>query len=50
MWSEWNKANVPCRLMGYIDYHKKRDRFFTGAVPEAASESGYEPTVKGNFK
>ena len=36
--------------MGYIDYHKKRDQFFSEAVPEAASESGYDSTVKGNFK
>ena len=46
----WNEPNVPYRLLGYIDYHKKRDRFFSQAVPEAALESAYKPSIKGNFK
>ncbi|QEG00229.1 Arylsulfatase precursor [Stieleria maiorica] len=46
----WDEENVPCRLMGYIDYHKKRDVFFSEAIPEEAKESGYKPNVKGNFK
>ncbi|QDV84943.1 sulfatase-like hydrolase/transferase [Planctomycetes bacterium TBK1r] len=49
-WERWDEANVPCRMLGYIDYHKQRDRFFLEAIPKAATESGYEPTVKGNFK
>ena len=49
-WERWNEDNVPCRLMGYIDYHKQRDRFFLEAIPKAATESGYQPTIKGNFK
>ena len=49
-WTNWNESNVPCRLMGYIDYHKKRDQFFSEAVPEAALEAGYDSSVKGNFK
>ncbi|WP_182870339.1 sulfatase-like hydrolase/transferase [Rhodopirellula sp. JC639] len=46
----WDEENVPCRLMGYIDYHKKRDTFFSGAVPETAKDAGYAPKVKGLFK
>ena len=49
-WDRWNEENVPCRLMGYIDYHKRRDIFFSEAVPEAAKKSGYDPQVKANFK
>ena len=49
-WEGWNQKNVPCRLMGYIDYHKRRDIFFSEAVPEPAKESGYTPKVKANFK
>jgi len=49
-WEQWNEHNVPCRLMGYIDYHKRRDRFFEDAVPENAKEAGYAPKVKRNFK
>jgi arylsulfatase A-like enzyme len=49
-WERWNKENVPCRLMGYIDYHKQRDTFFLEAIPESAAESGYQPAIKGNFK
>lgn len=50
LWTEWNEANVPNRLMGYIDYHKKRDIFHSEAVPKKALEAGYEPKVKANFK
>jgi arylsulfatase A-like enzyme len=49
-WLEWNEQNVPCRLPGYIDYHKVRDKFFSESVPEAAVKAGYKPQVKGNFK
>ena len=49
-WESWNEQNIPCRLMGYIDYHKQRDRFFEDAVPEEAKEAGYAPKVKANFK
>jgi len=49
-WKEWNSANVACRLLGYTDYHKKRDVFFSGAVPEAAKKAGYKPQAKPNFK
>ncbi len=49
-WESWNAQNVPCRLMGYIDYHKQRDQFFEDAVPEEAKEAGYAPKVKANFK
>lgn len=50
LWSEWNKSNVPNRLMGYIDYHKKRDIFYSEAVPNAAVKADYEPKVKPNFR
>ena len=50
MWVRWNSNNVPCRLLGYTDYHKKRDRWFEEAIPDAAKEDGYKPKAKGNFK
>ncbi|TWT78865.1 Arylsulfatase precursor [Planctomycetes bacterium CA13] len=49
-WSKWNESNVPCRLMGYIDYHKKRDLWYSEAVPDGAKKAGYKPKVKSNFK
>ncbi|MGI9470036.1 MAG: sulfatase-like hydrolase/transferase, partial [Rubripirellula sp.] len=49
-WLKWNEGNVPCRLMGYIDYHKKRDEFFGEAIPAPAKKAGYQPEVQGNFK
>ena len=49
-WDSWNANNVPCRLMGYIDYHRKRDQFFEEAIPDAAKEGGYKPEINGNFK
>ena len=48
-YSAWNVSNVPCRLLSYTDYHKKRDVFFSGAIPDAAKD-GYVPKVKANFK
>lgn len=50
LWQQWNKSNVPCRMMGYKAYHKERDKFFSEAVPEEAKEAGYQPEIKGNFK
>ncbi|MEM6472039.1 MAG: sulfatase-like hydrolase/transferase [Planctomycetota bacterium] len=50
LWEKWNEENVPCRLMGYIDYHKRRDVFFKRAIPEEAKKSGYVPQFKPNFK
>ncbi|MEM8944526.1 MAG: sulfatase-like hydrolase/transferase [Planctomycetota bacterium] len=49
-WSTWNESNQSCRIPGYIDYHKIRDQFFLEAIPERATRSGYQPTIKGNFK
>ena len=49
-WSKWNERNVPCRLLGYIDYHKKRDQFFLEAIPKEATDAGYAPKVKANFQ
>jgi arylsulfatase A-like enzyme len=49
LWEEWNKDNVANRLMGYKDYHKKRDQFFGEAISEEAKKAGYVPKVKGNF-
>lgn len=46
----WNQDNVPNRLMGYIDYHKKRDIFYSETVPKKALEAGYEPKDKPSFK
>ncbi len=48
-WTWWDEGNVPCRLLGYIEYHKRRDRFFGEAVPDTARQSGYDPEVKGSF-
>lgn len=49
-WNVWNKSNVPCRLLGYKDYHKKRDEFFRQAIPEGAKKSGYTPQPIPTFK
>jgi len=49
-WEQWNRGNVPCRMRGYIDYHKQRDRFFYDMIPEAAKSEGYKPKIKENFK
>jgi len=49
-WLKWDQDNEACRLMGYKDYHKKRDLFFGEAIPEAAADAGYEPEVKSTFK
>jgi len=49
-WQAWNEENVPCRLRGYIDYHKLRDHFYLDSVPNAAVKAGYKPEAKGNFK
>ncbi|QBG46831.1 sulfatase [Verrucomicrobia bacterium S94] len=48
-WEKWNEDNVACRLLGYKDYHKKRDAFFEQAVPEAAKKEGYKPKAKSTF-
>ena len=48
-WESWNEHNIPCRLMGYIEYHKQRDRFFEDALPQAAKDAGYAPKAKANF-
>ena len=50
MWKEWNANNVPCRLVDYIDYHRRRDKFFSEAIPGAALDAGYQPEVKEHFK
>ena len=49
-WEKWNEGNVACRLLGYKDYHKKRDRFFEEAVPTEAKKTGYKPKAKDTFK
>ncbi|MEO0793860.1 MAG: sulfatase-like hydrolase/transferase [Verrucomicrobiota bacterium] len=49
-WTAWNQNNLPCRMLGYKNYHKKRDQFFLEVVPKEAIEAGYQPIVKGNFK
>ena len=49
-WLTWDEENVECRLMGYKDYHLKRDEFFSTAVPEKALNSGFQPEVKSHFK
>ncbi|TYA74645.1 sulfatase-like hydrolase/transferase [Seonamhaeicola marinus] len=35
-WVEWNENNIPCVLLGYKDYHKKRDAFYEQAIPPKA--------------
>ncbi|WP_068473609.1 sulfatase-like hydrolase/transferase [Saccharicrinis aurantiacus] len=37
-WTEWNKNNIPCNMLGYKDYHKKRDQFYEGALPKNAQK------------
>ena len=49
-WKEWNADNVACRLLGYKDYHKKRDKFYSGAIPQKAAASGYHPKIEGNIR
>lgn len=49
-WEKWDEGNQPCRLMGYIDYHKKRDGFYSEAIPKDAGVKGYVPEVPGSFK
>lgn len=49
-WNVWNKSNIECRLLGYKDYHKKRDEFFRQAIPKAAQKSGYDPKPIPTFK
>ncbi|MDF7822384.1 sulfatase-like hydrolase/transferase [Pontiellaceae bacterium B12227] len=49
-WETWNEGNVQCRLLGYKDYHKKRDAFFEGAVPEASKKEGYQPKARDTFQ
>ncbi len=49
LWDDWNQDNVANRLLGYKDYHKKRDQFFAEAVEKDALKQGYKPEVKGNF-
>lgn len=36
MWQEWHKDNKPAAMIGYKDYHKKRDAFFEEARPKGA--------------
>ncbi|MEX0324198.1 MAG: sulfatase-like hydrolase/transferase [Puniceicoccaceae bacterium] len=50
LWEEWNEDNVANRLMGYKDYHMKRDQFYEEAIAEDAKKAGYKPEVKANFK
>ncbi|MFR9616201.1 MAG: sulfatase-like hydrolase/transferase [Rikenellaceae bacterium] len=33
-WESWNKSNINCNMLGYKDYHKKRDEFFKAARPQ----------------
>lgn len=49
-WELWNRDNVPCRLLEYKVYHRVRDKFFGEAIPDEASESGYEPEVDQYFE
>jgi arylsulfatase A-like enzyme len=49
-YSAWDADNVACRLLGYTDYHKKRDAFFKQAIPSAAAKEGYEPDIKETFR
>lgn len=49
-WVEWNAENVPCRLLGYQDYHKRRDEFYQNAIPTDAKKAGYSPKAEPNFK
>lgn len=48
-WEEWNKDNVPNRLMSYREYHIERDKWYVEAVAEEAKDAGYAPNLKGSF-
>ncbi|MGJ8641010.1 MAG: sulfatase-like hydrolase/transferase [Opitutaceae bacterium] len=48
-WEIWNEGNVANRMIGYKEYHKKRDVFFGEAIPAEAKKEGYQPVVKGTF-
>lgn len=49
-WKAWDAGNEACRMLNYIEYHKRRDWFFEKAIPPKAIDAGYEPTINGNFK
>ncbi len=34
-WETWNEKNIHNKMLGYKDYHKKRDAFYEQAVPRA---------------
>ncbi len=38
LWNSWNKGNIPSNILGYKDYHKKRDEFYKTAVPKGAAK------------
>ena len=48
-WNDWNKLNVPSRMMNYKKYHELRDGFFFDAIPEDARADGYKPEVNTGF-
>jgi len=35
-WEHWNKLNVPCNMLGYKDYHNRRNDFYKEAIPDEA--------------
>ena len=37
-WESWNSDNIPCNILGYKDYHKKRDAYYKSAVPGGAKK------------
>jgi arylsulfatase A-like enzyme len=39
LWEEWNKENIPGKMIGYKAYHKLRDKFFEEAVPKKYQKS-----------
>ena len=36
-WKDWNKDNVPGRMLGYKNYHKLRDDFYQETIPTKKS-------------
>ncbi|MFI3288722.1 MAG: sulfatase-like hydrolase/transferase [Rikenellaceae bacterium] len=38
LWDKWNESNIPCSMMGYLQYHEKLKEFYKSTIPEAARD------------
>ncbi len=37
-WDKWNESNVPCNMLRYEEYMKRRNEFHADAIPEDAKQ------------